>query len=198
MNEMKNALKIFIFLTILTGIIYPIIITLIAQVAMPNLANGSLLEQDGKVIGSALIAQKTTDTKYFWPRPSAVDYNPIPSGGSNLGPTSEKLKKQVEDFLNKYKSTASSIPPEMVYASGSGLDPHINIKTAYFQVDRIAEARSLDPAKIKELINQMTEGNQWGFLGPRYVNVLLLNQALDKLHSPAYTPLQKNDRIRTT
>ena len=177
MNQFKTAIKIFLFMTVLTGVIYPLFITLVAQFTMPHLANGSLVQKEGHPLGSLLIAQNTTDERYFWPRPSAIDYDPIkPSGGSNLGPTSQKLKDTVEERKNKVGNDA---PPELLYASGSGLDPHISLETAYFQIPRVAKARSIQESELKKIINSIAEGKQLGFLGSRYVNVLILNQVLD-------------------
>lgn len=177
MNQFKTAVKIFLFMTVLTGVIYPLFITLVAQFTMPNLSNGSLVQKGGQPIGSLLIAQNTTDERYFWPRPSAIDYDPIkPSGGSNLGPTSQKLKDAVEE---RKKKVGNKAPSELLYASGSGLDPHVSLETAYFQIPRVAKARSIQESELKKTIDSIAEGKQLGFLGPRYVNVLLLNQALD-------------------
>lgn len=177
MNQFKTAIRIFLFMTVLTGVIYPLFITLVAQLTMPNLSNGSLVQKANQPIGSLLIAQKTTDERYFWPRPSAIDYDPIkPSGGSNLGPTSQKLKDAVEQRKHKIGNEA---PSELLYASGSGLDPHISLKAAYFQMSRVAKARAIQESELKKTIDSIAEGKQLGFLGPRYVNVLLLNQALD-------------------
>lgn len=177
MNQFKTAIKIFLFMTVLTGIIYPLFITLVAQLTMPNLSNGSLVQREYQTIGSLLIAQNTTDDRYFWPRPSAIDYDPIkPSGGSNLGPTSQKLKDAVEE---RKKKIGNDAPSELLYASGSGLDPHISLETAYFQIPRVAKTRSINEDELREFIDLQSEGKQIGVLGPRYVNVLLLNQALD-------------------
>ena len=133
-------------MTFLTGIIYPLFMTGIAQIAFPAKANGSLILKDDKIAGSELIGQKFDSSIYFWSRPSAIDYNPIPSGASNLGPTSDKLKKQVEDrrrlFAAKNSITdANAIPKEMIFASGSGIDPDISPEAAYLQLDRVAKAR---------------------------------------------------------
>lgn len=174
----RPALKLFLFMTILTGLVYPLLITLIVQVAIPFQANGSLIRQGDRVVGSKLIAQNFQKEAYFWPRPSAIDYDPLkPSGGSNYGPTSKKLKEVIVERMKRYPGAVpSAIPSELLYASGSGLDPHISVKTAYYQADRVARARSLqNPAKLKELIDSLAEG-----FGKQYVNVLLLNQALDR------------------
>lgn len=180
----------FIAMTVLTGLLYPALITVAAQLTMPHQANGSLIKKKDKIIGSALIAQAFASERYFWPRPSAVDYNATSSGGSNLGPTSKKLKDEIEERTKKIQASSdgksASIPSELVYASGSGLDPHISIPAAYFQAERVAKARSIDLKKIKSLINSLAEGEQWGVIGPQYVNVLLLNLALDEQY-----PLKK-------
>ena len=183
----KTSLFLFIWMTVLTGIIYQLCITLIAQLTMPKKANGSLLLVDDKTIGSTLLAQKFETDRYFWPRPSAVDYNPLPSGGSNLGPTSATLKELVrarEDKLKNSHRSAQSVPSELLFASGSGLDPHISPITAIYQVERNVKARKLDETgkqKIMELIANMTTARQFGFLGTSYVNVLELNHALDQI-----------------
>lgn len=178
MSAFKTALRIFVFMTVLTGLFYPLFITGIAQLTMKKLANGSLIKNGEKIVGSALIAQNLTEDRYFWPRPSAIDYDPIkPSGGSNLGPTSQKLKEAVEERKKKFGENA---PPELLYASGSGLDPHIGLEAAYFQIPRVSKARSIDEDQLKNFIDELSEGNQLSLLGMRYVNVLLLNQALDE------------------
>jgi len=184
----SQAFKMIIYMTILTGLIYPLLITFISQVAIPHQAGGSLVIKDGKVIGSSLLAQQFQGDVYFWPRPSAVDFDPVkPSGGSNLGPTSKKLKDDVaarmQAIMKLPHTGEKEAPSELVYASGSGLDPHISVEAALFQSRRVAAARSLDEtgeAKLNQLITSLAEGNQWGFLGSAYINVLTLNQTLDQ------------------
>lgn len=161
-------MRLFLWLTFLTGIVYPLLITLIAQLTMNTQANGSMTKT-----GSALIAQSFQKEGYFWPRPSSIDYNPLPSGGSNLGPTSAALKKAVENRERKFGKGA---PAELLFTSGSGLDPHISPETAYFQMERVAKARGLETQKLKELIDKKTARS---IFGPPVINVLLLNQALD-------------------
>lgn len=185
MNYFWNSFKLFVAMLVLTGLIYPAVIALIGQTFMHYKANGSLVKNGNVIIGSALISQQIKGDAYFWPRPSAIDFDPIkPSGGSNYGPTSEKLKEQVQQrnaALQKSSTDPSeAVPAELVYASGSGLDPHISLEAAYFQIGRVAKSRAADKGKIKSLVDSMAEGNLLGFLGPRYVNVLLLNMALDK------------------
>ncbi len=166
-------------MTVITGVIYPLLVTGIAQLMLPKLANGSLLYKEERTVGSILIAQNVTDERYFWPRPSAIDYNPLkPSGGSNLGPTSQKLKDIVAQRKQKLGDQA---PAELLYASGSGLDPHISVETAYFQIPRIAKARAIPEDRVKALIDAHIEGKQFGFIGAHYVNVLILNHALEEL-----------------
>jgi len=179
MKILITACKFFMLMSILTGFLYPSLITGISQLVMPKRANGSLIYIDGQVRGSVLIAQKTTANNYFWPRPSAVDFDPLkPSGGSNFGPTSAKLKKAVAE---REKILGNESTAELVFASGSGLDPHISLQTAFIQIPRIAKARALSEDRLKELIYSLKEGKQFGFLGSYYVNVLLLNKALDDI-----------------
>lgn len=167
------ALRMFICLLLVTGVAYPLSIFLIAKYAMPNTAGGSLVTIDGKVRGSALIAQNFTKDVYFWPRPSAVDFDPIkPSGGSNLGWTSLTLKAIVAKRGENYKTKP---PAELVYASASGLDPHISNETAYFQMERVGVARHVDSAVLRALIDAEAEKYHG-----KYVNVFLLNLSLDK------------------
>lgn len=187
MTILRNGLRLFLWLMLLTGILYPLLITAIAKTLFKHSAEGDFLTIQGKPVGARLIAQKFESDKYFWPRPSSIDFNPLPSGGSNLGPTSAALKKAVEErkaHLAKAGKSAS-IPTELLFASGSGLDPHLSPSAAYFQVDRIVKARGLDPQKgkqeIEKLISQRTEGRRLGFLGNPCVNVLELNLALDAL-----------------
>lgn len=172
-------------MTFLTGVIYPLLITLIAQLTMKQQADGNFLLSKEKIIGSTLIAQKFESNKYFWARPSANDYNPLSSGGSNLGPTSAALKKAVEvrqeKILKTHRVDKDKIPSELLFASGSGLDPHINISTAYFQIERIAKSRGVESKDIKNLIDHMSINPSLGFLGEVCVNVLMLNHALDEI-----------------
>lgn len=183
------ALKFLFVMTILTGIIYPLVMTGIAQVTYPSKSNGSLILKDGKVIGSELIGQKFDSSIYFWSRPSAIGYNPIPSGASNYGPTSDTLKKLVNARRLNF-STANSItdgfavPKEMIFASGSGLDPHTSPEAAQLQIDRISEARHFNSDQKQRLlqsVKDMSEKPQFLFLGEERINVLLLNMELDKI-----------------
>lgn len=183
------SIKIFAVFTVLCGVIYPLLITGIAQSVFTNKANGSMIVVDNKVVGSELIGQKFDSTSYFQSRPSAVDYNPLPSGGSNLGPTSEKLKEQVLARTEQWTksnpaASAEKIPSEMLFASASGLDPHISPKAALLQVERIVSVRNFNTEQkqqLVKLVNDLTEKPQFSMLGESRVNVLKLNLALDGL-----------------
>ena len=189
MKTLLISIKSFLFFTVLTGIVYPLVVTGIAQLVFPAKANGSLLTKDNKIIGSALIGQQFNGDKYFTPRPSAVSYNPLPSGGSNYGLTNAKLKQQInerkEQFITSNQLDNSSIiPSEMLFASASGLDPHISKQAAMLQVNRIVKARGFSTDEHKQLIgciNRLTESPQMLILGQERVNVLLLNLELDKI-----------------
>jgi K+-transporting ATPase ATPase C chain len=191
--------------TVVTGIAYPLVITLIAQVTFQDQANGSLISRDGKIIGSAMLAQQFQGTNYFWPRPSACTYGTgasglVASSGSNLGPTSGQLQTNVMNNIASFISgnnlpTNTVVPPDMIFASASGLDPHISPESAQLQIARVAGSRGLSQEKVKTLVDQFTEPPQWGFLGQARVNVLLLNVALDEMTAkPKSMALaQKND-----
>jgi len=183
------SLKIFLVMTILTGIIYPLIITLIGQTVFSFRSNGSLIKVNNNIAGSELIGQKFTSGKYFHSRPSAINYNPLPSGGSNLSVTSNTLKENVKhqvflfDSINQLDKNIV-IPSEMLYASGSGLDPHISVQAANLQIDRICKARNFSEVhknKLKNLIVNLSENRQLGFLGEKRINVLKLNIEMDKI-----------------
>ena len=183
------AARLLLVLTVLTGILYPVAITLAANVLFPAQANGSLIVRDGQVIGSALIGQAFTSERYFWPRPSAIDYNPLPSGGSNLGPTSAALQAKVIERAAAIRQANhladdAAIPTDLLFASGSGLDPHISPDAARLQIDRVAAARGFTPAQrdqLAALIERSIEPPQLGVLGEPRVNVLRLNLAVDQI-----------------
>ena len=177
-----------LYLTAITGIIYPLLVTGISQMFFAKEANGSVIMKDGKAVGSELIGQPFDDPKYFWGRLSATGphpYNAASSSGSNLGPTNQALIAAVQgrlDALRKADSTnTQAVPVDLVTTSGSGLDPHITPAAAFYQVPRIARARGLNEALVKKLVEAQIEYRQWGFLGEPRVNVLRLNLALDTL-----------------
>ncbi|MGE4107714.1 MAG: potassium-transporting ATPase subunit KdpC [Bacteriovoracia bacterium] len=177
---MKNILigiRLLIVFTVLTGVIYPLAVTGIAKALFARQVGGSLIERSGKAVGSELIGQSFRSEKYFWSRPSAIDYNPMPSGGTNLGPTSKDLQSKVAE------RKAQGLEYDLLFASASGLDPHISPKAAMLQLERIAKARDLEEnhiAELRRLVASFIEGRQFGVLGEPRVNVLKLNLALDE------------------
>ncbi len=188
LNQLRPAIVILTFFILLTGLGYPFAITGIAQALMPAQANGSLILNGDKVIGSSLIGQNFTSDRYFWPRPSATSpdaYNAAASSGSNLGTTSAKLKDRVATEIARLNGAgiASPVPGDAVTTSGSGLDPHITPAFAQSQVDRIAKARNLSVDAVRALVATKTEGRLIGIIGEERVNVLELNLALDALKS---------------
>jgi K+-transporting ATPase ATPase C chain len=191
LRQLRPALLSVLVLTVLTGLVYPLVITGIAQVVFPHQANGSLITRHGKVVGSSLIGQPFTGERYFWSRPSATApaYNGGSSTGANWGATNPALLKRVGDTvgsLQKAHGTAP-IPVDLATASASGLDPHISPAAAAYQVARVAKSRGLDATRVRQLVEQHTEGRQLGFLGEPRVNVLELNLALDDLGGGATT-----------
>jgi potassium-transporting ATPase KdpC subunit len=187
MSQLRPALVVLALLTLLTGVVYPLLVTGIAQAAFPNQANGSLIKQGDHVVGSSLIGQEFEDPKYFWGRLSATTpaYNAGSSSGSNLGPLNPALKDEVKGRADALRAAdpgnTAPIPVDLVTSSGSGLDPHVSPAAAYFQVNRVATTRKLDEARVKALVDAHVEGRALGVLGEPVVNVLLLNLALDKL-----------------
>ena len=182
MKSVLPALKLFIAITLLCGLIYPLAMTGVAKLFFSHSAEGEMISRDGKVVGSKWMAQKFEKAEYFWPRPSAIDYNPLSSGGSNLGQTSADLKKAVDARREKLKAAhpdAGEPPQDLLFASASGLDPDISPAAAQYQLARVALARHRDAAEIEKLIEQVTETPQFGILGESRVNVLKLNLALD-------------------
>ncbi len=193
-SQLRPAFFMLLIFTIITGVIYPLVVTGIAQVAFPHQANGSLIVIDGKTYGSELIGQQFDDPKYFWGRLSATGafpYNAFNaetltgSSGSNYGPLNPALTDMVQARIEALKAAdpdnTAPIPVDLVTASGSGLDPHISVAAALYQVQRVVAARGLEEAQVKSLVGKYTEGRQFGIFGEQRVNVLLLNLALDGL-----------------
>ncbi|HVC12117.1 MAG TPA: potassium-transporting ATPase subunit KdpC [Burkholderiales bacterium] len=185
-TELRPAFVILVVMSLLTGIVYPLVVTGVAQVTMPAQANGSLIERDGKPVGSRLIGQPFGDPKYFWSRPSATSpypYNAAASSGSNQGPLNPALSDAVAARIQALREAdpgnSAPVPIDLVTASASGLDPNISPAAAQFQVARVARVRGLPEAKVRELVERYTRGRQLGFLGEPRVNVLELNLALD-------------------
>jgi potassium-transporting ATPase KdpC subunit len=197
LREIRPAIVLIVALTLITGVAYPFVITGIAQIIFPYQAQGSLVQRDGKVVGSALIGQEFTGNGYFHGRPSATTtpdpndstktvpapYNAANSGGSNLGPTNKSLIGRVQGDVEKLKeeNPSAQVPPDLVTTSGSGLDPHISPEAALFQVPRVAKARNLADDRVRQLVAENTSGRFVGLLGEPRVNVLELNLALDRL-----------------
>ena len=188
LKQLAPALKMTFFLTIFTGLLYPLVVTGICQVVFHKQANGSLVTQSGQVVGSMLLAQNFNRPEYFHPRPSAAGndgYDPTSSSGSNLGPTSQKLYDRVKAASDEFRKAnpdyAGPIPADAVTASGSGLDPDITLANAQAQAARVAKARGAPVAAVENLIASATDGRDLGFLGEPRVNVLKLNLALDSL-----------------
>jgi potassium-transporting ATPase KdpC subunit len=185
-QQIRAAVSMLIVLTVVTGIVYPLIVTGIAQAAFPNQANGSLIERNGKTVGSALIGQPFSEPKYFWGRPSAtapMPYNAGSSSGSNLGPMNPALTDAVKSRVLALQAAdpdnKAPVPVDLVTASASGLDPHISLAAANYQVARVAKARGLIAETVRVLVAKHTEDRQLGFLGEPGVNVLELNLELD-------------------
>jgi K+-transporting ATPase ATPase C chain len=188
-TQFKTGLLLLVLLTALTGGLYPLAVTGVAQLLFPRQANGSLIVQNGQIVGSNLIGQPFDDPKYFWSRLSATSpfpYNAASSAASNLGPTNETLLKTVKDRVASLKGAdpenALAIPADLATASGSGIDPHISPAAAEYQIHRVAKVRGLDDQTVRNLVKRYTSDRQLGLLGEPTVNVLELNLALDAVH----------------
>ncbi len=189
-NNIRPALVLFIFLTLLTGLAYPVLVTVVAKALFPSQASGSVIFRDGKPIGSALIGQNFTDPKNFWGRPSAtgpMPYNATASSGSNVGPQNPVLVASVKDRISALRAAdptspaTKPVPIDLVTASASGLDPHISPAAAYYQINRIATARKFPADSVKSLVDSHIEKPLFGLLGEPRVNVLKLNLALNSM-----------------
>ena len=188
-KHLKPALILFLALSVLTGVVYPFVVTVLAQAIFPEKAEGSLLtDGKGKIIGSELIGQSFSEARYFWGRPSATSpnaYNAAASSGSNLGTNNPALVDAVKARIEALKAVDPEnkmpVPVDLITASGSGLDPHVSIAAANYQLNRVAKVRHIQPTKLQALIDENTESRQFGFLGEPRVNVLKLNLALDAL-----------------
>lgn len=195
----RAGLVMALLLSVLTGLVYPSAFTAVARVLFPAQATGSLVERDGRVVGSALVGQPFTRAEYFQGRPSnaGAGYDGMASSGTNLGPTSDKLLGRVTDAVDSVQSreaTTSAVPIDAVTASASGLDPHISPAYAALQVARVASARGVTPEQLRAVLDRHTAGRQLGLLGELRVNVLLLNIALDSLY-PAASPAMRADTL---
>ena len=187
-KHLKPAIILFVILSVLTGVIYPAVVTGLAQLLFPSQANGSLMtDRNGKLTGSSLIGQPFSSPGHFWGRPSATGpfpYNAGASSGSNLGPTNPALidavKARIQALKDADPDNKAPVPVDLITTSGSGLDPHISPAAADYQINRVAKARNMTPEKLRALVDANTESRQWGFLGESRVNVLRLNLALDQ------------------
>jgi len=186
-SHLRIGIIVFFLFTLLTGVVYPLVVTAISQIAFPHRANGSVVARDDQPIGSELIGQQFDDPRYFWGRPSATEkipYNPASSSGSNLGPTNPDLlktiKERIEAIRQAHPDQTGPVPADLVTASASGLDPHISPAAAEYQVARVAQARGLAKERVREFVSDQTEWRPFGVLGEPRVNVLKLNLALDQ------------------
>lgn len=187
MKTLLIAIKLLLAMTVLTGVIYPLAMLGVAQSLFSQQANGSLIRNGQQIVGSELIAQKFTSERYFWPRPSGVDYNPQPSSGTNLGPTSKALLDQISERRARLLESNQNVKPpdELLLASASGLDPEISPEAALYQVERVARARQLSPeqsGKLRQAVTASVLPRSWGFVGEPRVNVLKLNLLIDSLY----------------
>jgi K+-transporting ATPase ATPase C chain len=188
LRQLRTAIILIVLLTCVTGLLYPLAVTGVAQLVFPTKANGSMIQRNGKLVGSKFIGQPFSDPKYFWSRLSATGpyaYNAASSSSSNYGPLNlallDAVKKRVQDLKAADPQNSLPIPVDLVTASGSGLDPHISVAAAQYQISRVARARGMSEATVRSLVGRYTEGRQLGFFGEPRVNVLELNLALDEM-----------------
>lgn len=188
MKTLLQSCMILVVMTVLTGVVYPLMVTGAGQTLFPDKAAGQIILRDGQATASAILAQKITSPKYFWPRPSGADYSAMGSSGTNLGPTSADLKKQYEErrktLMEANPEQQGEPPQDMLFASGSGLDPEISPVAAVYQLNRVAKARNFNQeqtAKLRALVEEFTHGPTLGFMGDSRVNVMKLNFALDRM-----------------
>lgn len=192
MKNILTALRLLLLFTLISGVAYPCLMLAAGKTLFPVQAAGSLLYRDGAIVGSALLAQKFSEPKYFWPRPSPADYATLPAGASNQSPTAKALQAAVADRRAAWERAGANVGREMLFASGSGLDPDISPASAVAQIPRILKARGLDgmpdgAGKLKNLVAELTHERDLGFLGQERVNVLRLNLALDELSASGAT-----------
>jgi K+-transporting ATPase ATPase C chain len=190
MKQIWNTCLLLLTLSFVTGILYPVCITAVAHIFFQKQATGSLLRIHGNVVGSQLLGQNFTNNKYFWPRPSAVRYNPLPSGASNLSPVNLALRDSVDHrrnvFANANHIDPKEVAPDMIFSSGSGLDPHISPLAARQQVERVCASRNygnVERNKVYTLVNELLEGPQWGIFGEYRISIVALNKGLDSLET---------------
>lgn len=192
MTQIVTALRMVIWMMMVTGFIYPLFITFIAQTVAHHKAEGSLIDVNGTLVGSTLIGQNFFSNKYFWPRPSIGDYDPLRASGSNLAPTSRRLQEQVQERRRRLLAASLgtnsdvAIPSDLLYASGSGLDPHITLEGALWQVNRVAHARGIPEAKVISLLTSNVKGEKFYLMFPPRINVLELNILLDSMEDSSH------------
>lgn len=187
MKTLMQALRMLLALTVLTGVVYPLVVTGVSLALFRDQATGQIVMKDGKAVASKIIAQKITSPKYFWPRPSGADYNAAASSGTNLGPLSTDLKKQYDERLKALQDAHPEqgvVPQDLLFASGSGLDPEISPAAAFYQLNRVAKARNFNDeqrAHLQELVKKQMQSRTLGFIGEERINVIELNLALDQM-----------------
>ena len=183
MKTLRTAFQMLLLLTAVTGVIYPLLVTGLAQLFFPSQANGSLLYRDGKPVASVLLAQNITQSSYFWPRPSAGNFDAMASGGSNYGQTSPALMQQWQERVQYWQQASGNtkpVPAELIQASASGLDPHISVAAAYYQLNRVAQSRGWSEKRVAAMIEQQIDRSTWFAAAAPMINVMSLNLSLDQ------------------